>query len=206
VFSHLIGDTLDCALTWQRLIQASGDFFKLPYSRGGLHILEDRGLTRLTFHTPGRGPGHTTWYRVFLAATEGRVETIAVGVNSWNPDQAILSVGFLKEARKHHALQLQLSKCPRRPDGAFDIEHHGRMGGRSIASAVVRAALEDAGRDDLLRVDGPDGKVTILLGILPQPSRLSWRTSAVLLSNLLHYAVVRTNLREHLPYRHRRTP
>ena len=45
---------------------------KLPYSHGGVHILEDRGSAWHNFGN--RGGGYSTRYADFIAATQGRVE------------------------------------------------------------------------------------------------------------------------------------
>lgn len=197
-FRALDREKLECLLTMRRLLQQPGHFFRLPYSHNGLHIIADRDMSPLSFQTPGGR--HSGNYRVFLVATEGRVETAAVGVNSWWPDNAILCVGFLKEDRKHHALQLQLAECRRRPNGAFDIYHHGMIGGRAMPARLVFDAIRDDGRDDLLQTDS-EGRTRVYLGRLPSFSRMTWRNSRAFLSNLLEYAIIRTNLRESRPYR-----
>jgi hypothetical protein len=197
-FRGLRGDTLACFLALQALVQQPRGFFKLPYHFRGLHLLSDRDMSPLTFPTPMGW--HTSDYRIFLVATEGRVETAAIGVNPWGARRAILSIGFLKGNRKHHALQLQLDGCERREDGGFDVYHHGVIGGRTIGADVTFAAIRDHGREDLLCNDS-DGRPRVYLGCLPSPSRMTWQTSRALLSNLLHYAVIRTNLREARPYR-----
>lgn len=163
-------------------------------------VIEDRDLSPLTFRTPGGT--HTSDYRVFLVATEGRVETAAIGVNAWGPNHAILCVGFLKENRKHHALQLQLDGCEMRTGSEFEIYHHGVIGGRAIGAETVFEAIRDHGRDDLIQKD-TDGRTQVYLGRLPGFSSMTWRASKAFLSNLLHYAIIRTNLREARPYRAR---
>lgn len=197
-FHGLQGSKLTCLLTLQKLLQQPRSFFKFPYSSRGLHLIADRDMSPLTFRTPG-GP-HTSDYRVLLVATEGRVETGAIGVNAWGPHHAILCVGFLKENRKHHALQLQLDGCEMRSGGEFDIYHHGMIGGRSIGAETVFQAIRDHGRDDLIQKDA-NGRTRVYLGRLPGYSSVTWRASRAFLSNLLHYAIIRTNLREARPYR-----
>lgn len=196
--TRLSPDIIEPLLTIEKLVYQPKGFFRLPCSRNGLHILEDRGISPLSISTPGGV--HTSDYRVFLVATEGRVETAAIGVNPWDSRRAILCVGFLKENRKHHALQLQLGGCLRRPDGSFDVHHHGRMGGRTQPVARVFEAVQDHGRDDLLRADRGGG-MQVHLGRLPPFRKLTWRSVRPFLANLLHYAIIRTNLREGRPYR-----
>ena len=196
-FRALEREKLECLLTLRKLLQQPGHFFKLPYSHNGLHIIADRDMSSLSFQTPGGR--HSGNYRIFLVATEGRVETAAVGVNLWWPANAILCVGFLKEDRKHHALQLQLTGCRRQRNGSFDIYHHGMIGGRSMPTQLVFEAIRDYGRDDLLHTDS-EGRTRVYLGRLPSFSGMTWRNSRAFLSNLLDYAIIRTNLREGRPY------
>lgn len=196
-FRALGKDKLDCVLTLRKLLQQPPHFFRLPYSHNGLHIIADRDMSPLSFQTPGGR--HSGNYRVFLVATEGRVETVAVAVNPWGPDNAILCVGFLKENRKHHALQLQLTECRRRPNGAFDVYHHGVIGGRSMPAQLVFEAIRDHGRDDLLDIDS-ERRTRVYLGRLPSFSTMTWRNSREFLANLLDYAIIRTGLREGRPY------
>ncbi len=197
-FRALDREELECVLTLRRLLQQPRHFFRLPYSYNDLHIIADRDMSPLSFQTPGGR--HSGNYRVFLVATEGRVETAAVAVNPWWPDHAILCVGFLKEDRKHHALQLQLTGCRQRPNGSFDVYHHGMIGGRSMPAKLVFEAIRDRGREDLVHSDS-EGRRRVYLGRLPSFSRMTWRNSRVFLANLLDYAIIRTNLREGRPYR-----
>lgn len=196
-FRSLGREKLECVLTLRKLLQQPGHFFRLPYSHNGLHIIADRDMSPLSFPTPGGR--HSGNYRVFLVATEGRVETAAIGVNPWRPDNAILCVGFLKEHRKHHALQLQLTECRRRPNRAFDFYHHGMIGGRSMPAQLVFEAIRDHGREDLLDTDS-EGRTRVYLGMLPSFSAMTWRNSRAFLANLLDYAIIRTDLREGRPY------
>ena len=55
---------------------------KLPYSHGGVHILEDRGSAWHSFGNRSGGSYHTR-YADFMAATQGAVEAVSVAVNRW---------------------------------------------------------------------------------------------------------------------------
>lgn len=183
------------ALSALHLIHADRDFFKLPWSYRGVHVLQDHGVCELSVHTPG-GDFHSL-YRLFLVATTGRVETAGLGLNPWGDESATLCVVFLKAKRKHHALQLQIRDHVVRTNTHFDVYHRGRMGGRAIKSAVVYDALFENCRDDLITADG-----RIFLGRLPSnPDRVDWRSSRRLVANILHYALIRSSLRDALPYR-----
>ena len=167
----------------------------LPYSHGGVHILEDRGTRFLNIPTPGGG-----WYglyRLFLTATEGRVETAAVGLQRWSDDSVRICVGFIKEKRSHHALQLDSSKCERKGE-KWIVWHHGIMGGRSIPRIKVIESIVESGQTHLI---GPGGGAKyVCLGTLHTFPTATWRNSREFLANLLHYGILRTNLREAYPY------
>jgi hypothetical protein len=190
-------------LALEKFVYSSRGFFRLPYSHDGVHILEDRGYSSLSFHTPGGN--WDSAYRLFLVGTEGSVETVAIGTNPWGVkrEDAILCVGFIKKKRKHHALQLQLRQhCEARGNG-FDVYHDGRMGGRSRKISEVLQAVRDEGRDDLLKEVKREGKTKtmVYLGRLPSYNRMTWRAVRPFLANLLHYSLIRTNLREGHPYK-----
>ena len=53
---------------------------KVPFSHGGVHILEDCGSARHSFGNRSGGRYHTR-YADFIAATRGRVEAVSVAVN-----------------------------------------------------------------------------------------------------------------------------
>src|SRR5204863_7201561 len=93
---------------------------RLPYSWRGLHILEDRGVFWLSIKTPGGS--WESFYRIFLVATEGRVETAAIGLNLSDTGGPLLCVAVLTPRPAHHPLQLDVSKyCTANEDGSFDI-------------------------------------------------------------------------------------
>ena len=54
----------------------------LPYSHGGVHVLEDRGSAWHSFSNRSGGRYHTR-YADFMAATQGTVEAVSVAVNRW---------------------------------------------------------------------------------------------------------------------------
>jgi len=176
---------------------ASRDFYKLPWAWNGLHIIEDRGLSQLSIPLPGGSPWGTT-YRMFLVATEGRVETVGLGLNRYGSTKAglILCVPFVKRNRKHHALQLLVKRYVDVTASGFDIWHDGRIGGRSLKSSLVREAFYEAGRDDLVKGE------QIQLGFLPRVEDMTWTASRHFLANLFHYALVRSQLREAYRYTH----
>lgn len=173
----------------------------LPYSYKGVHVLEDRGVKPLRFSTGGG----SWWglYRIFLVATEGRVEAAAIGLHRWRSaeiDDVILCVGFVKEERKHHALQLHFENCDREQNN-WMIWHNAKMPGRKIPR-VVNAVVE-AGQIHLLgpQWDKERGKKgewlrRISLGKLRNPAKANWRNTRNFVANLLHYGIIRTNLRE----------
>ena len=111
---------------------------KLPYSHGGVHILEDRGSAWHQFGNAGGGHYHTR-YADFIAATQGRVEAVSVAVNLSGRGLR-LCVGVRKPNRAHHALQLNTDKCKRdERTNSWRIHHDGRMSG--IKTATVLEAV-----------------------------------------------------------------
>ena len=193
-------DLVRFAISVYRLIFGEA-ISRLPYSWRGLHVLEDRGVSRLSIKTPG-GPWES-FYRILLVATEGRVETTGVGLNFWDTDSLRLCVAVLTPRPAHHALQLDVSKyCRPSEDGGFDIYHDGRLGGRSKPKELVLESLRESGRQDLLQgvtMDGTD-RAEIRLGRLPGPERITARNARVLLANLLYYGMIRHAIRRALPY------
>lgn len=166
---------------------------KLPYSHGGVHILEDRGYAWREFGNRG-GDGYRTRYADFIAATEGRVEAVSVAVNRWHRGGLILCVGVRKPTRIHHALQLNTDQCERTEEKkAWRIYHDGRMS--QIARVDVMEAVREAGAGRWIDTS-KHGSERISLGTLPDADSANWRNSKVLLANLIHYAIIRTNLRE----------
>ena len=166
---------------------------RLPYSHKGVHILEDRGVRYHSFSNPsGRWTG---LYRTFLVATEGRVETASVGLQRYaSSDHVILCVGFQKEKRVHHALQLNSSNCEMSENGNWKVWHSGKVGGRSLPRSKVVEAIEEA---DALHLLGPQqGDKYVDIGTLPAASDITWNNTKKFLANLLHYSILRTNLRD----------
>ena len=172
---------------------------KLPYSHDGVHILEDRGSRWRNF-TNASGGRYYTRYAEFIAATSGRVETVSLAVspNYINGKYAGLRLcaGVTKPKRKHLALELNVgdgdTHCPwdekRR---RWEIYHDGRMS--RISNADVMEAVREAGIGSWIDTYDDD-KEWVYLGYLAESA--TWRNSKKLLANLIHYAIIRTNLRE----------
>ena len=166
---------------------------KLPFSYKGVHMLEDRGIKYHSFGT--RGGRHSGLYRTVLVATEGRVETASIGLQRYaSNDHVILCVGFHKERRKHLALQLNSSQCEMRKSksGSWKVWHNGTIHG--LPTSKVIEAIEEANALHLL---GPqqEGK-HVKVGTLPAASEITWKNTRKFLANLLHYSILRTNLRD----------
>lgn len=167
---------------------------RLPYSHGGVHLLEDRGSAWHHFGNASGG-GYSTRYADFIAATQGRVEAVSVAVNRWRPTGGLrLCVGVRKPNRSHHALQLNVEHCERDDEKrVWRIYHDGSMSRvpRDIVMEAVREAQAGRWIDTC-----DDGREWIYLGVLPDADSANWRNSRELLANLIHYALIRTNLRE----------
>ncbi len=166
---------------------------KLPFSHGGVHLLEDRGSAWHSFGNRSGGIYHTR-YADFTAATQGAVEAISIAVNRWHTGGLRLCIGVTKPGRAHHALQLDTAKCVRnKPGKSWSVRHDGLMS--QVKSADVLEAVREAGVVSWIVADD-DGKEWLHLGELPDTDRATWRNSRELLANLMHYAIIRTNLRE----------
>ena len=170
---------------------------KLPYSHDGVHILEDRGSRWRNF-TNASGGRYYTRYAEFIAATSGRVEAVSLAVspNYINGEYAGLRLcaGVTKPKRKHLALELNMGEthCPwNEKQRRWEIYHDGRMSW--ISNADVMEAVREAGMDNWVDTYD-DGKEWVFLGYLAESA--TWRNSKKLLANLIHYAIIRTNLRE----------
>ncbi len=165
---------------------------ELPFSHGGVHILEDCGSNWHSFGNRSGGRYHTR-YADFIAATRGRVEAVSVAVNRWHRGGLRICVGVRKPNRSHHALQLDTDFCVRVDESrSWRIYHDGRMA--NIRTCIVRDAVNEAGAGRW--ITRTNGKDRIFLGDLPDAYSANWENSRNLLANLVHYAIIRTNLRE----------
>ena len=173
---------------------------KLPYSHDGVNILDDRGSRWRNF-TNASGGGFYTRYAEFIAATSGRVEAVSLAVNPnyINGKYAGLRLcaGVTKPKRSHLALELNVgdTHCPwDEKQHRWEIYHDGRMSW--ISNADVMDAVREAGMEKWIDVYDEDttAKEWVYLGYLAESA--TWRNSKQLLANLIHYAIIRTNLRE----------
>jgi len=180
----------------QKIITMDKAKISLPFCYDELYILADRGTSKLSVQTPGgRWTGD---YRLFLAATEHRVETIGIGLQIWDENNIILCVVVIKDNRKHNALQLRLPDFSKLENKGWSIHHNGRIGGRSLPSSLVLESIREAGLNILTK----DDKFPIDLGLLPNYSNVTWKNTRIFLSNLFHYCLIRSNLRDSNPYEH----
>ena len=172
---------------------------KLPYSHEGVHILKNHGSRWHNFTNASGGKFYTR-YADFIAATSGRVEAVSLAVNPNYIDGKYvglrLCIGVTKPNRSHHALEMNTDKthCPwDEKHNRWGIYHDGRMSG--IPNATVMEAIREAGMDNWIDTYD-DGKEWVFLGYLADAASVTWRNSRRLLANLIHYAIIRTNLRE----------
>ncbi len=167
---------------------------EMPFSHGGAHILEDCGSAWHSFGNRSGGKYHTR-YADFIAATRGRVEAVSVAVNRRGGRRRglRLCVGVRKPQRSHHALQLNTDLCERVEETrSWRIYHDGRMS--NIRTSDVFEAVIEAGAGRW--ITQANGKDRIFLGDLPDADSANWKNSRGFLANLVHYAIIRTNLRE----------
>lgn len=188
---------LDLLLAFHRLLFDIPK--KLPFSHGGLHLLEDRGAAWHQFMNRSGG-GYHTRYADFMAATQGTVEAVSIALNRWRDSGAMrICVGLTKPNRKHHALQLDTAKCEwneRRT--SCSIYCDGTMS--QVKNKTVLEAVREARAGAWIKKDD-DGKERICLGELSKASRVTWSNSRELLCNLIHYGIIRSNLREATGYK-----
>ena len=178
----------------------------LPYSYDGVHILEDRGTAFHTF-TNRRGGLYHGRYRDLIAATQGRVEALSVAVNWSETDggnvRLALCVGVSKANRVHHALQLIVDQNYEYNDEkrCWDIYHNGRMS--NVKDAIVLDAVREAAAGHWIDTY-EDGRQWIYLGRLWAADLGAWKNSKPFIARLLHYGIIRANLRETLSATSRR--
>ena len=174
-----------------------------PYSHDGVHVLEYAGAAFHQFKNQGGGKYYTR-YADFVAATRGRVVGLSVAVNpyeawhneseTWQRRGIILCVGVTKSERNHHALQLNFHRsCEWSEEKkVWRVYHSGAMS--NLPSSDVLTAVREAGCGHWIDWYD-DGKEWIYLGELPEAGTErpeQWE----FLARLLHYGIIRTNLRE----------
>lgn len=165
----------------------------MPYSHDGVHLLEYTGTAFHYFRNPS-GYGPCARYADFVSATRSRVVSVSVAVNMY--DVGIrLSIAVSKPERKHHALELDIAKyCQWNEERqSWRVYHDGAMS--RVQSAVVLEAVRESGCSHWIKTCD-DNKEWVFLGELPKVESVSWRNSKKFLANLLHYGIIRTNLRE----------
>ena len=166
----------------------------LPFSYQGVHVLEDRGADYHEFGNAGGGRWRNL-YGDFIAATSGRVEALSIAVYRWGSDTGgiRLCVGVRKAGRNHHALQMNLEDCEWDEKGqCWRVYHDGKMS--QIRRETVFAAVKESGAGDWL--EEFDGQTYLYLGKLPWLESATWENSREFLANVLHYGLIRSNLRD----------
>ena len=169
----------------------------MPYSHDGVHLLEYTGAAFHYIRNPS-GYGPDARYADFVAATRDRVVSVSVAVNMY--DVGIrLSIAISKPGREHHALELDIAKHCRWNEKrqSWHVYHDGAMsrGKAGVKNAVVLEAVRESGCSHWIKTCD-DNKERVFLGELPKVESVSWRNSKKFLANLLHYGIIRTNLRE----------
>ena len=168
---------------------------RLPFSFEGVHVLEDRGPNLHEFSNAGGGKWRGL-YADYIAATSGRVEALSLRVDGWGGSRGgiRLCVGVRKAGRKHHALQMdtvdsewvEARRC-------WEVYHTGRMS--RVSNDTVIKAVEESGAGAWR--ENPHGYEGYLyLGDLHDAASADWENSKAFFANLLHYGLIRTNLRE----------
>lgn len=189
-----MADEREFTLALYKLVFEVSDQQRLPYSHGGVHVLDYTGVAFHQFSNRSGGSYYTR-YADFVAATRGRVEAMSVAVNMWSDEAIRVCVGVSKADRRHHALQLDFAKnCEWSEERqCWDVYHDGAMS--QVKSEVVLNAVRESGCGHWIRIDDDD-KEWVYLGELPEVQSVRWKNSKQFLANLLHYGIIRTNLRE----------
>ncbi len=189
-----MADEREFTLALYKLLFEVANEKRLPYSHDGVHVLDYTGVAFHQFSNRSGGSYYTR-YADFVAATRGRVEAMSVAVNMWDDEAIRLCIGVSKAERKHHALQLDFAKnCEWNEDRrCWDVYHDGAMS--QVKSEVVLDAVRESGCGHWIYTDDND-KEWVFLGELPEVQSVKWRNSRKFLANLLHYGIIRTNLRE----------
>ena len=176
---------------------------RLPYSFHGVRVLEDSGSDYRQFGNAGGGR-YQNLYADFIAATSGRVEALSVTVNASRRESgaAHLCVGVRKSGRNHHAVEMHLKGCHWCEESqCWRVYHDGKMS--HVRSEIVFEAVKESGAGDWLE-ESPEGKKRLYLGKLHPAEAATWENSRELLANLLHYGLIRSNLRDAISARSRR--
>ena len=182
------------ALALNHAVFEATDGKSFPYTPyRGVHVLDYLGVAFHEFSNRSGGSYYTR-YADFIAATRGRAEAMSVAVNPWHTGGIRLCVGVTKPERIHHALQLDVAhNCVwSAENNVWHVYHDGRMS--QVSNEVVFAAVREANCGHWIDWYD-DGKEWIYLGELPEagterPEQWDF------LARLLHYAIIRTNLRE----------
>ncbi len=162
-----------------------------PKVLGELFLLKDLGVVALTVSTPGGR--YAGYYRLFLVATENRVETMGIALQDYVRNKAQICVGVVKNDRTRHDLQLRIKGNVRlRNDGSIEITHSGKMT-RPFTREKVFEAVREAGRDDMIRLK-PSQHIS--LGVLPPPNSITKAKAEKFVGSLLHYTLLRTALKD----------
>ena len=162
-----------------------------PYK--GVYVLDYLGVVFHEFSNRS-GDSYYTRYADFIAATRSRVEAMSVAVNPCHTGGIQLCVGVTKPEHMHHELQLDVAhNCVwSAENNVWHVYHDGRM--PQVPNEVVFAAVREANCGHWIDWYD-DGKEWIYLGKLPEAGTErpeQWE----FLARLLHYAIIRTNLRE----------
>ncbi|MCY4012747.1 MAG: hypothetical protein OXG82_08545 [Gammaproteobacteria bacterium] len=168
---------------------------ELPFSFDGVHVLEDRGPNLHEFGNAGGGRWRGL-YADYVAATSGRVVAMSVAVSTWGGSQGgiRLCVGVEKAGRTHHALQMDMGDCEWVEERQCrEVYHVGRMSRISNETAFEAVAESGAGA----WLENPHGYEGYLyLGDMHCAGTADWDNSKAFFANLLHYGLIRTNLRD----------
>lgn len=174
---------------------------ELPYTYDGVHVLSHLGFNKYQFSNPSGGSWEGPYYSDFIAATMGTVKALSVGLYP-KGDRPYLCVG--EPRKRSHLLQLNLSSHYECYDSHWGIYDRGRMTQTEIE--MVHQAIVESGHDDWIRTFNFNGndRDYVYIGDLKTVQDLTWTNSKRFLANLLHYAIIRSDLKAALKVKKQR--
>lgn len=175
--------------------------FDLPFSFKGVHVLEDHGIGQVKFSNASGKPVHSLC-RLLLIAIRGKVEMLSVALTTFH-QKIYLNVGFIKESRTHNAIEIQLKKYSKynEKENTTIYYHNGVMSREKSHMAIN--AMKEVGRDDL--IDVIKKREVVVFGKVSNGNKYDLSGLRTFFANLFHYSLVRSELRDYLAVKKKKT-
>jgi len=159
--------------------------FKTPYFTIIKHYI------RKTTFGNAAGGAYTGRYRSFLIR-DGKGNNQIISMNIFGvPGFTSLVVAVDDYEKSHHSLQLNIDRHVRQENGVYTVCHNGALTKGNTGPVKTRVVIDyvKAKRPDLV-IDNE-----IVLGHLPDNELFTWNNSRKLICNLIHYALLREDIR-----------